>query len=87
MVERGREVLSQQSHFHAQLTESIRGMASQNLFPSIGTLAQQTDTLSNLDETVGATGVPNEEDDQAVEEIESLCMSCEEQVRADHHPR
>jgi len=50
-------------------------MASQNLFPSIGTLAQQTDTLSNPGETV----VPNEQDDQAVEVIESLCMSCEEQ--------
>ena len=56
-------------------------MASQNLFPPIGTLAQQTDTLSNFDETVDATSVPNEEDDQAVQEIESLCMSCQEQVR------
>jgi len=78
---RDRDVLSQQSDLCAHRVNWWHGMASQNLFPPIGTLAQQTDTLSNFDETVDATSVPNEEDDQAVQEIESLCMSCQEQVR------
>ena len=56
-------------------------MASQNLFPSIGTLAQQAD---NSADSITVTDVPGthpaEDDDQVVQEVESLCMNCEEQV-------
>ena len=55
-------------------------MASQNLFPSIGTLAQQADNSADLS-TVNDTGViPEEDEDRVVQEVESLCMNCEEQV-------
>ena len=56
-------------------------MAPDNLFPSIGTLAQQADSSSdpvNLGDTTDAPS--NDEDDRVVEEVESLCMNCEEQV-------
>lgn len=58
-----------------------RDMASQNLFPSIGTVAQQADdsadsiAVSDEDRTC-----PKENDDRVVQEVESLCMNCEEQV-------
>ena len=55
-------------------------MAPDNLFPSIGTLAQQADSSAdpvNFDDT---TDAPSKDDDRVVQEVESLCMNCEEQV-------
>ena len=56
-------------------------MAPDKLFPSIGTLAQQADSSAdpiNLNDTTGAP--LKDDDDRVVQEIESLCMNCEEQV-------
>jgi hypothetical protein len=56
-------------------------MASQNLFPSIGTLAQQADSSEYPSTVDNSTGViPKEDEDRLAQEIESLCMNCEEQV-------
>ncbi|KAH9975826.1 zf-ZPR1-domain-containing protein [Lactifluus volemus] len=55
-------------------------MCKHNLFPSIGTLAQQADSqLDSIAENVRLATPPKEDDDRVVEEIESLCMNCEEQ--------
>ena len=53
-------------------------MAPENLFPSIGTLAQQAD--SSADPVDTADSPPKDYDDRTVQEIESLCMNCEKQV-------
>jgi zinc finger protein len=53
-------------------------MAPDNLFPSIGTIAQQADSSADPVDTSGAPS--KDDDDRVVEEIESLCMNCEEQV-------
>ncbi len=56
-------------------------MASDNLFPSIGTLAEQTDSSADqadLNDTTHAA--PKDDDDRVVQEVGSLCMNCEEQV-------
>jgi zinc finger protein len=56
-------------------------MAPDNLFPSIGTIAQQADSAAetvDIGDTCGSS--PNDDDDRVVQEIESLCMNCEEQV-------
>jgi zinc finger protein len=58
-------------------------MASQNLFPSIGTLAEQADGSADTSAVNGSTGAILREDDsedRVVQEVESLCMNCEEQV-------
>jgi len=56
-------------------------MASQNLFPSIGTVAQQADDSVDQITVSDENGThPKEDDDRVVEEVESLCMNCEEQV-------
>lgn len=49
------------------------------LFPTIGNVADQAD----LRETIPDGAVPQETDgdDKVVQEIESLCMKCREQVR------
>jgi zinc finger protein len=59
-------------------------MASGSLFPSIGKVVDQTD-LANVadDEQAGLTV----DDDRPVQEIESLCMNCGEQVRHCHIAR
>ena len=62
-------------------------MAPENLFPSIGTLAQQADSSADqadLNDTTGAP--PKDDDDRVVQEIESLCMNCEEQVSTNPLP-
>jgi zinc finger protein len=62
-------------------------MASENLFPSIGTLAQRADSSADqadLNDTTNAP--PKDDDDRVVQEIESLCMNCEEQVSTDTLP-
>jgi hypothetical protein len=56
-------------------------MAPDNLFPSIGTLAQQADSSADQVDIDYTTDVPSkDDDDRVVQEIESLCMNCEEQV-------
>jgi zinc finger protein len=55
-----------------------------NLFPEIGEIAEQTDKTEQL-ETDGTSGATNEAhvdpEEKTVQEVESLCMNCEEQVR------
>ncbi len=56
-------------------------MAPDNLFPSIGTLAQQADSSADLVDLGDTTCAPSkDDDDRVVQEVESLCMNCEEQV-------
>ena len=50
-----------------------------NLFPTIGDIASQTDEIANDSETKGEDSQFDNED-KVVQEIESLCMKCEEQV-------
>ena len=53
------------------------------LFPSIGSVADQTDNLETR-ETDGSSGNPtfstNDNEEKVVQEVESLCMKCDEQV-------
>lgn len=51
------------------------------LFPPIGSIAADTDNLSASEETNANDGNIADGEDRAVEEIESLCMQCEQQVR------
>lgn len=56
-------------------------MAPDNLFPSIGTIAQQADSSADPIDIGDTSGAPSkDDDDRVVQEIESLCMNCEEQV-------
>ena len=48
------------------------------LFPAIGSLADQTGQLST---EVASTQASGTTEDNVVQEIESLCMKCGEQVR------
>ena len=50
-----------------------------NLFPTIGDIASQTDEIGTESKTKGEDSQFNNED-KVVQEIESLCMKCEEQV-------
>lgn len=52
-------------------------MPDDNLFPLIGALAEQTDNTEDPGKDGDATGASDEE--RVVEEIESLCVNCEEQ--------
>ena len=52
-----------------------------NLFPTIGAVAEQVDSSQDLGkggDTAGASG--NDDEERLVQEIESLCVKCEEQV-------
>lgn len=55
-------------------------MADEKLFPSIRDIAEQTEALS--ENLKGSAEEPRKEDDddRAVQVIESLCMSCGQQV-------
>ncbi len=65
---------------HAPLTSSL-DMAPDNLFPSIGTLAQQADSSTDQVDLNDTTNEPpNDDDDRVVQQVESLCMNCDEQV-------
>ena len=56
-------------------------MSVDNLFPSIGALAEQTDNSGDPGKNGDATGASADGDEErVVEEIESLCVNCEEQV-------
>lgn len=55
-----------------------------NLFPEIGVIAEQTDKAEQR-ETDGTSGETDEahvdSEENIMQEIESLCMNCEKQVR------
>ena len=51
-------------------------MATENLFPKIGELATKTDEETKVDEGAG-----DENEEKVIQEIDSLCMNCHEQVR------
>lgn len=62
-------------------------MAPENLFPSIGTLAQQADNSAEQADLNDTANAPQkDDDDRVVQEIESLCMHCEEQVSTNPLP-
>ncbi|KAI9464535.1 zf-ZPR1-domain-containing protein [Lactarius psammicola] len=56
-------------------------MPVDNLFPSIGSLAERTDNPEDLGEDEDATGASANggDEERVVQEIESLCVNCEEQ--------
>lgn len=51
---------------------------SDELFPSIGSIAEQTDLRPDQDSSTATTAEGG--DDTPMQEIESLCMQCREQV-------
>lgn len=51
----------------------------QDFFPKIGAVAQTTDLLP--EEPEDQQTVDNDDADRPLQEIESLCMNCEQQVR------
>lgn len=51
----------------------------ENFFPEIGAVAQTTDLLP--DEPEDQQPDDNDDADRPLQEIESLCMNCEQQVR------
>jgi zinc finger protein len=60
-------------------------MSDAPLFPSIGTIADQTDLLEDRPDTpLEPSTNGGETEEKVVQEIESLCMKCHEQVRI--HP-
>jgi zinc finger protein len=50
------------------------------LFPSIGSVADQTDNLQTRETDGNPTFSTNDNEEKVVEEVESLCMKCGEQV-------
>lgn len=52
---------------------------SQNLFPEIRAVAEETEKVA--DKENGSVEATTDDDDRPVQEIESLCMRCGEQVR------
>jgi hypothetical protein len=63
-------------YFYAYLSISIM---SQPFFPSIGSVAAKADELRNT-ETEHTDADSSADNDRPLQEIESLCMKCEEQV-------
>lgn len=54
-------------------------MTSNNTFPTIGTLADKADAVE--DKPANDQPIADQDEERALQEIESLCMSCGEQVR------
>ena len=52
-----------------------------NFFPAIGHVVDQADKTKDVQD-----GGQAEEDEKVVDEIESLCMKCYEQVRREDSP-
>lgn len=50
-----------------------------NLFPTLGDVAARTDALNEVDDD-NINGVQAEGQEREMQEIESLCMRCHEQV-------
>lgn len=65
----------------------------ENLFPSLGEIATRTDALRDvedndvrLNEGGGALINQEEGEERGMQEVESLCMRCHEQVSSFVHP-
>ena len=50
------------------------------LFPSIGSVADQTDNLQTKETVGSSTLITNDNEEKVVQEVESLCIKCGEQV-------
>jgi zinc finger protein len=50
------------------------------LFPSIGSVADQTDNLQTDESTGNIPSTTHDNEEKVVQEVESLCMKCGEQV-------
>ena len=65
---------------------TVMAQTPTTLFPSIGTVADQTDNLQTreTDGSIGNTTLStlsaNDNEEKVVQEVESLCMQCGEQV-------
>lgn len=59
-------------------------MSTNNFFPSIRTIAEKTNAIPNIPEDA-PPAQPVFDQERPLEEIESLCMSCGEQVRLSVH--
>jgi zinc finger protein len=59
-------------------------MSASNLFPSIGTIAEKTDAIPDIPSDA-PPAQPVFDEERPLEEIESLCMSCGEQVGLSAH--
>lgn len=54
----------------------------EDFFPTIGSVAETTDLLpEEIDDQPQVPTAANEDTDRPLQEIESLCMNCEKQVR------
>jgi hypothetical protein len=53
-------------------------MASNSAFPSIGSLADKAEAIE--DRQANDQAIADQDEERPLEEIESLCMSCGEQV-------
>lgn len=54
------------------------------LFPTIGEIASQADAVKDVDENT-TQGVEGDDEERVIQEIDSLCMKCHEQVSG-YHP-
>lgn len=81
------------SGFSARATHNIliltMAKTPVTLFPSIGSVADQADKLESreidqsTDNTTSTTLSTNDNQEKVVQEVESLCMKCGEQVSLD----
>lgn len=59
----------------------MTSQTSTTLFPSIGSIADQTDNLEIQETTGDADPIStSDNEEKVVQEVESLCMKCGEQV-------
>ena len=69
---------------NTSFTRSDMAPTADPFFPEIRDAAERTDQLPEVGEDVaatqGAVDAAGEEEDRPVQEVESLCMSCGEQV-------
>ena len=63
-------------------SDSLMAQTPTALFPSIGSVADQTDNLQTreTDDPTFLTLSTNDNEEKVVQEVESLCMKCDEQV-------
>ena len=59
---------------------SLMAQTPTTLFPSIGSVADQTDNLETRETSGNPTLSTNDNEEKVVQEVESLCMKCDEQV-------
>jgi hypothetical protein len=65
--------------------QTTMAQAPTTLFPSIGSVADQTENLRtrDTDESTVSETPTDDDEEKVVQEVESLCMKCEEQVSLD----